>query len=284
LESSQHRPVIFDYESVPRFVTDMIAWRRQGQAKFSIRAEAKKNPGCSPALISQIAKGQRRLTRDRVEAVGSLLQLSWQEIKFLDQWIALKRKVAPQVIAAESNTKASQINLVDGEGIPKPENNLVGYWLNPYVREACRLSSFRMDPIVIHKLLGGIATLKQISRSLQFLISHGLLRKNLQGKMVVNEDVAFTTDNEPNVKIKTFHRQALQIARKGMQLYPISRRRSETYILAVNEDQIEALKSLIGDCMDRVEQFDKEQTDSKEALYQITMHLTPIGGSREEKR
>ncbi len=268
------RPVVFDYQSVSQFVADMLDWRRQNDRDFSIRTSLQDIGNCSPTLVSQVAKGTRGLTRDRVHAFGQLLNLTAQETKYLDQWVAMSRSLL----------------LDDGEPLPlkkpaantkpprRPQNKLVDHWLNLYVRETCRLKGFSPDPAVIHRLLGGIATIPQIKKSLDFLMREGFIRRTIDNDVVQSQMIAVTTDGVPNLKLNVFHRKALDVIKRGLDLYPMRQRRSDVYVLALNEENLEKIKKILMDSMDQVEQFENDHPNENERLYQVAMYLTPVGG------
>lgn len=259
------RPVIFDYRSVPVFVSDMLRWRRTADPEFSVSRATRAMAGCSKALVSRVASGSRRLTRDRVDAFAALLQLTRQETRFLDQWISTSQ--APRAVAA-----APRVTL------RRPQNHLLSDWLHVYVKDALHLPGFLPDPKVIERLLGGIASVDRIQRSLDFLFREGFFRVDSDGRVVLNDPDEVTTDEIPDARVRQFHRRALDIARRGIDLYPAESRRADAYVLALNEKNLQALKAILAESMDRVVQFRQDNAGDNERLYQVVMHLTPIGG------
>jgi uncharacterized protein (TIGR02147 family) len=279
MRESTIRPVIFDYESVPKFVTDMLAWRRQTEVDFSVRTRLSNAPGCSPTLVSQVAKGARRLTRDRVDAFGKLLNLTNQEARYLDQWVALNRKVKPVAMKRAAAVKPAQDSTLAQK---RPQNHLISHWLNPYVKEACRLAGFKLDAPTVHRLLGGIASVAQVGKSLEFLVREGFLRRTMAGQVVQNELQSATTDEIPDRKIAAFHKRALDLAKEGMDRYPFHERRAEAYVLPVNAKNLDKLKKILTECVDQVEQFEQDHPEENERLFQVLIHLTPVGGPADE--
>src|SRR5690606_6788149 len=115
----------------------------------------------------QISNGSRRLTRDRVEAFSELLQLNRQEARYLDQWVAMERVDQSRLPATP------QVGTTPPRRPRRPQNQLISNWLNLYVREAARLIGFRPDPFHIQRMLGGIASIQQVTKSLEFLFREG---------------------------------------------------------------------------------------------------------------
>ncbi|MGK5084812.1 TIGR02147 family protein [Bdellovibrionota bacterium FG-1] len=272
------RPVIFDYRAVPAFVQAMLEWRKAQDPKFSIRRSLKGAIPCSPGLITLVAQGKRNLTRERVEAFAKILELNREETTYLDRWVALQRK--PHMPTA-SETEPSQKSSPVVPRRPAAQNHLLTNWLNVYVKDLCELRGFEPDPITLSRMLGGIATPRQIQRSLDFLVKNGYFRRTLKGQLVKNERMTVTTDDIPDAKIKAFHKNALKLATRAVDLYPVERRRANALVIALNQSSVEELKTLLKDFYERLLVFLEEHPDDDEQLYQVLLNLTPIGGACE---
>src|SRR5690606_30291058 len=142
--------------------------------------------------------------------------------------------------------------------------------------DSFHLQDFKPDPDWIHHILGHIISLPRIKKSLEFLLREGFVRRTPEGNLVLQNFDEETTDEISNKHIRSFHKQALNIARQGIDLYSVEERRADAYILAVNEENLKKLKTLLVECMDQVVSFRQEHANDNERLYQVIMHLTPI--------
>jgi uncharacterized protein (TIGR02147 family) len=152
------------------------------------------------------------------------------------------------------------------------------------VKNACGLKDFRPNAACIYRLLGGIASQKQIKRSLDFLLREGYLRRTLDGKTVENDPVMTTTDELYDRRKQQVHRKALEIARRGISVYPWERRRESALILTLNDSSVEELKELLKDFYEKLLLFTEEHAQENEGLYQVLINLSPLGGRQNEKR
>ncbi len=271
VQSNGDRPVIFDYRAIHHYVKDMIAWRKSSDGAFSIRKETRGLYRCSPALVSEVTRGRRRLTLDRVDAFSKLLLLQPEERTYLGEWVGLH--------------PGRNSSLPPASTIPTPrkrrttKNHLLSHWLNVYVKDSVRLKDFAPDATVIFRLLGGLASIRQIERSLSFLFREGFLRKTLEGKTVEDSPLVMTTDEQLDKKIQAFHKHALQLARRGIGLYPLEQRRESVVVLPVNRAHLPELKRLLKDFYEKVLVFAETHTQDDEQLYQVILNLSPIGGN-----
>lgn len=271
------RPVIFDYGEIHEYVTDMLEWRRRNFPEFSVRQVTKSLVGCSPTLVTQVSKGQRDLTRERIDEFAVVLNLSPQEKAYLEQWVVRQKR---DLLQRKNNRRGQYVTGVDRVPARKREaaNHLLTDWVNVYVKDACRLRAFEPNPKVIHRILGGIVPLKRIRRSLNFLFKEGFLRKTLDGKIVESTPVTATTDDIPDQKLRIFHKRALDIAKRGIDLFPLSERRAAAVVLPVDQNTLPLLRDLLRDFHERMTRFAEEHTTDSERLYQVLINLTPIGG------
>jgi uncharacterized protein (TIGR02147 family) len=264
--ASISRPVIYDGGSISDYVSRMIEWLKHSDSNFSIRQETARLKDVSPALVTQLAHGKRSLTRDRVSSIAQLLRLTKSETQFLDSWVAGER--TPQIAIQEIVTKKRA----------DPQNHLLNDWLNVYVKDACGLKGFKPNANVIYHLLGGIATVARIEKSLLYLQREGFLRRNTKGQLVKNDSLTTTTENIPSTAIKRFHKKALDLAQRGIDDYPPERRRAAAVVVSLNESSYQKLFQLVGEFHEQLKKFVEDHPNDDERLYQVLLHLSPIGG------
>lgn len=266
---SRDRPVVFDYTKATDFIVDMFLWRRACDPHFSVRSTFKNAYKCSPALVTQILQSKRKLQPNKVEAFSLALGLNTQESAFLTSLCKRELNIV------EHSPPAILSNPISHSA---PKNHLLHSWLNVYVKDAVRVLQGAVSVENLSRILGNIVPYSRIERSLQFLLANGFLRRALDGRIVEDETVVVTTDEIPNEKIVAFHRQALKIAERALQLFPTHRRRASAIVLPLNEKSFAELKLILKDFHERLLQFAEERKTDSEALYQVTIHLSPIGG------
>lgn len=263
------RPTISDFSEIAAYMQAMLDWRRTVDRSFSVRRQVAAM-GCSPTLISQIMRGRRSLTRDRVEAVAKLLTLNEKETAYLDSWVARQRRPLKRKADSEPLQR-----------LRAPTNHLLTDWLHVYVKDARRLKGFRPDAAVVHRLLGGIASLGRIGRSIDFLLREGFWRRTLEGDIVESEVVTTTTVDVPVAGIRSFHKRALDIAKRGIDLHPPQERHAMAVVLPLNRASFLELKALLSDMQERLTEFAESHPCDNETLYQVVINFCPIGGGDE---
>ncbi|MGZ3744461.1 MAG: DUF4423 domain-containing protein [Pseudobdellovibrionaceae bacterium] len=262
------RPVVYDYKSSSDFLADLMKYYKS-RGSFSLRQRTAKVGLCSQALVSQVLKGKRQLNRDNLSGISAVFKLTQLEQAYLD------KKLSAHIHKLDFSEDESEERKVH-----TPKNHLLSDWLNPYVKDLVNLDGFRLDPETLFFMLQGIAPAQRIKKSVEFLLREGFWKKTLSGK-VVQEEVAVTTTNGiANEKIKSFHRKALELALHGLKAFPVNKRKASTVLIAVDEEHMDELKGLMDSFQQQLLEFIERHPNGRDALVQITTHLTPIGRSK----
>jgi len=282
------RPSVFEYRDIPTYLQAMLSWHKATDPCFSIRREATLEQRCSPALVTRVLGGSRKLTVERVPAFSRIFRLTSEERSYLERWVKLQH--APAAPADDNRRGATQhaagreLDLRPAKRRKSGQNHLLSDWLNVYVKDACRLKGFRPDPLIIHRLLGGIASSVRIERALRFLLREGFLRRTLDGRIVEADTVVATTDEIPDTKIQAFHLQALEIAKRGIKAHSVAKRKASALVLPLNEENVKELKALLNEFYERLIVFAEDHPNDNEQLYQVILNLCPVGGLSDEAR
>ncbi|RYZ57806.1 MAG: TIGR02147 family protein [Proteobacteria bacterium] len=266
------RPVLFNYEDLNTFVRDMIAFRKQEDKDFTVAKYCEGFERCSTALVSSIASGKRKLTFDRVPEMAILLGLSARERFHLKERVSKNKikAVARESSAQPGNSKRQRTSAF-----------LLKNWLHPYVKDAVRLEAVKKNRNAIFELLGGIASKARIQQSLKFLLLHGYLRLNQEGQWVESEVLNVLGDRNASAKIRQFHKKTLDIARDGIEVYPMEERLAQALLLPLDEESYAELLEVIKEFAEKLQTFSETHQKHNRRLYQLILHLTPTGGIRE---
>lgn len=269
------RPVVFDYGVPHKFLNDLLYhYKNSDQVKsspFSIRQRLHGVTGCSAALVTQVLKGRRRLTRDQLPTFSRIFDLTNAESSFLDE--LLKHEL-------DKTRTTTELELPRKKSSHVPKNHILSSWLNLYVKDLVHLQGFKPDAKVLFKMLTNLATTTQIERSIQFLLREGFWRRTAGNQVIAEEPLLVSTVDVPDERIKKFHKQALKIAQRGIDLFPLGRRGGSATLIAVNQRQAKELKELIDSFHQRLQVFVEDCANESDAeqLIQVLIHFTPVGG------
>jgi len=268
-----NRPIITDYTDIVQFIGDMLSFLKKHEPNFSVLRASKNLRKLSPALVSLILKRKRRLTYDRVDELSKLLGLTPHERQYLRDMVAATEGNGPSEVAlspAEPNVPRRKIT----------SSHILSDWVNVFVKDAFQLTAVRQNPEEIYAVLGGIASRKRIDQSMKFLLSHGYLRKSIDGSIAPETPLHSVDPKVPSLQIRKFHKAVLTNAREAIDQHSTDKRYANAMVLTLNEDTYKILTELIAEQAEQLQSYAEGLKDGNQ-LYQLIINLSPTGGRRE---
>lgn len=269
------RPVISDFEDPVDFLKAMIEYRKKTEKSFSVHAVAVTLRKVSPALVSLILSRKRKITLDRVDELSKLLLLNVQEKIYFRNWIT-RKETASDEGTASTKTEAPVRHYRKDVG-----THILNDWINVYVKDCFQLPKVQSDPELVHRYLASYAHPKRIEKAIEFLLREGHLRRTLDGKIVVEANLAVADPKVPSKKIRQFHKGALGVAKAAIDLFPPQERLANTLIVPLNEKSYGELLEIIQDFSEKLQEFAAHNQETGDRLYQLIVNLSPTGGKVE---
>lgn len=273
MKSESVRPILSDYQDICDYVSDMLKFRKQTEAHFTVARACKKLRRVSPALISLIKQKKRRVTIDRVSELSKLMGLSAEEKKHFThrvEWEQRKEEGVPQVPELKSSSEKRKDVTPGG---------ILTDWINVYVKDLFQIPENQQNPDLIYSTLASVASPSRVDRSIQFLLNQGHLRKDQVGRVVVNENLVVSDTRIPSEKIRKFHKGTLQFAKQAIDSVPPDRRLANCLIVPLNSDSYGELMDIVDEFAEKLKKFAELDAQPGDQLHQLILNVSPIGGS-----
>ncbi len=263
-----NKPQLSDFPTPVEFMKARLIFRKQIDKSFSILKETKKLRRVSPALVSLILAGKRKLTWERVDELALLLDLNPSEKSYLKNWLENQHLPKSEILKEfqPKNRKAASVHLLND-------------WLNVYVKDCFEDLEVQKKPERIFGLLSTLASRKRIERSLQFLLREGYLKRTLDHKIVPDTPITVVDPQVSSQKIRAFHKAALKLAIDALEIHSTQERLSNTLILSLDEERRQELRILIQEFSEKLQSFAAESSGPR--LYQVIINLSPTGGKHQ---
>jgi uncharacterized protein (TIGR02147 family) len=262
------RPLITELADPVEILRVMLAYRRQAERSFSVMKACKDLYRVSPALISLILKGRRKITIDRIDELSRLMALTAPEKTFFRNLVQRESgsvKGAGFAERSEKNRKEASVHILTD-------------WLNVYVKDCFHIEEIQRQPELLYRQLAPLASNQRIKKSLDFLLKEGYLRRQLDGRIVIETNLTVTDPQVPSQKIRNFHKAALKIAQQAVDLYPPTERFANTVLIALTPERYQDLIRLIQDFTEKLKDFAEVASPASDRLYQIAVNVSPTGG------
>ncbi len=264
------RPDITQYSEPSRFIRDMVTYRKSCERGFSVSGQTHTLDRLSPALVSLVARGKRKLSFDRIDDFSKLLKLTAQERAQLRNWARRQSKRDSR----SDEPVSSQVPSSEVQDLPL---SFLSDWIHAYVKDLFEIPAVQTQPSLIFRYLGFVATEKRITRALQFLLHQGYLRKKMNGSIVPEFNLAIADPKVSSRQIRRFHQGALSVARHALRHYGPNERIANTLVIPLNKDGYDELSSLIDDFAEKLKDFASKKQRPATRLYQLIINLSPVG-------
>lgn len=279
------RPTPSEYTSLADFLRDSVAFQKSSQPHFSVLSASKKLRRVSPALVTLICSGKRKLTIDRVSEFAKLLKWSADEKQFIEDWVVRLDPASQKISELSKRTAAESSKNQKRIGTRKDVSiHILHDWLNVFVKDAFQIPAVQSQPDLIFDLLANLARPNRIRKSLDFLYREGYLKKTLDGRTVIDSDLAIATSPLPSQKIRNFHKAVLKIAHKSIDTVAVDRRFVNTIVMPLDKLSYQEVLGIAQEFAEKLQNFSLQIEPSADSqLYQLNLNLVPTGQVRSSE-
>ncbi|MCX6126212.1 MAG: TIGR02147 family protein [Proteobacteria bacterium] len=253
METSDHK--ITSHQNVLR---TCLLERQIKNPNYSLRSLAR-CIGISPALLSQLMSGQRRLTPKSAEKIAAAMDLSTAQSK------AIRLQVEKSSGPSSKKTK-TDINELSGD-----QFLVISDWYHYGILGLAALEENKSDPPWIAKKLSiSVSTAKA---AFARLIKLGFIECQAKGfrQAVAPLD---TTNYVPSTAIRKYHRQNLDKAADSLVNDPFGTRFFSGLTVAIDPDELPALKAFV---LKFKKRFDSKcSMHRKRRVYQLGIQFFPL--------
>lgn len=266
------KPVVTNYQNVHVYLADLIYWFRA--KKTSLRSLAKRL-NISPALLSLVVKGKRKMTEENVDIWAPIFGWNSQEVAWLKNLIILDHADTPQKLKAMSDLtrfKAFQEHA---------SNEVLTFkylkkWWNVAIRELSELSEFKEDEYWIQERLQFKVSAIDIRKALIFLNKHKLLAKYGDFR---------TLDCQGNIyklSLSDFHKQILERAVESIYLVGSENRHILGHTMAMPKSRLPELKLILDNTLKEIMKLSTPLSTDAE-IFHVELLAIPLSSKKEIK-
>tara|TARA_B110001454_G_scaffold28073_1_gene27441 strand:+ start:33019 stop:33852 length:834 start_codon:yes stop_codon:yes gene_type:complete len=268
-------------DQVVEFLRGCLTEKIQKNSRYSSRAFAR-DIGVSPAFVSMLLAGKKKLSLDRAKKIVIALDMSErQSSQFL-------RAVALSSLPSDSHSSEDLENLLfnrrerkDIYAMEVDQFKFFSNWYNVAILDLTTCSNFQSD-------INWIANRLQISPivvqdATDRLLRLGLLKKEKGILKKTNKHIAIPT-SAPASTIRNFHQQMIEKAKDHLNSQEASdfiRRDISSITFSIDARKVEEAKKLINDFKNQMADFLTEGQCND--VYQMNIQFFPLTKSEAKK-
>jgi uncharacterized protein (TIGR02147 family) len=237
---------VYDFSEPRDFLADVLQEKQSTNPRFSLRAWSKQLGLASPAALSLILRGERRLQPDLVAKIADSLKLKREEQNYL------------QVLTLYSNSSSETEKQLYSDLLKqlRPDKEFstltldrfrtIADWHHFAIYEMVDLRDFREDSAWIAERLESQITPTMASDAIERLIRLQLLSRSKDGHLrKSNQSQVFTTTDVPSDALKKYHTQMLEKAIQALKSQNVQEREISSNTIAIDKKRLPEAKKVI---------------------------------------
>jgi uncharacterized protein (TIGR02147 family) len=269
---------IFDFQDHRPLLQQLLAEKKQSGRQNSLRSIAKKAGFSSPATISMIINGQRKLTLRSAEKLAGAFSLSGRNRKYFIQLSRVssarneteRKREQDRLLRLKSNTSENLLGLM--------QYRFLSIWYFPVLYVLAGSKNFVRDDLKLAKRLGRGVTEKDVADAFRSLVALGLLSEE-NGKWKQENGALSTAEDVKNIAIYHYHRKMSELALEALDL-PLSQREFNGLSVAIPLKVLPEVKDRIRNFRKEMNEFLSSFEDATD-VYQFNIQLFPLTKSEE---
>lgn len=263
---------IYDYLDYRKFLLDFfIVYKKT--TNLTISSVSRKCLGVSKGFLSLVINGKRNLSLGAAEELGLAIGLKQKELMYFENLVkfnqskSLNEKV--QIIDHIKEFKP----IVNKQTFKYDQYSILVNWHALVVLELTRLVDFKDDAKWVSNKLKKYLSEAECKIALQRLIDNGLLKKDVNQKLVASDKPIKTSDELKSLAIQRYHHSCLDLAKRVLMSSNVEDREFASVNKLMTHEQFKIVKQKIKNLRDEIlEMTDKNQGESR-SVYQINFQM-----------
>lgn len=268
------KPVVFAYHDYKKFLKDMMDYKKESERGFNLKTFGERL-GVSSSFLSMMFKDKRDLSLNMVPGIAGVFALENGEVDYLELLINFNLAKADE---AKSNYLEKMQSFKKYKDLNPQEvklNTYMSSWLNVAIREMTALEDFQKDPKWIQARLRFPVNLIDIKRSLDFLISSEIIKKNPDGSFSKPSEQISCLDKVYSNALVSFHRSFLELAGDAVIYADTEERRLLGHVVSMEEENIGKAMDILNEAFEKIRSLQTNNNSGKE-VYSIELAFFPL--------
>lgn len=268
-------PDIHLYADYRQYLKDWWSWKKKTTRTASFRSFAQR-AGTSSSLLKDILEGRRRLSLDTVDRFAPAMALSQTERSYL----ALLSRFGNARSVQEKNEAFQEMAKIRRRLFLKflapDQYSLWSTPLHATLREMVALDSFKEDPAWIARVVRPPVAPKEVKDALEQLLQHGLLVRDVQGRLQAANPAVSTEYETPSPLVRHFNQEMIGLALSAPDRFAPSDREIGGLTLSLSRECYDRIKERIRIFKEEILSMVVEDKRDSNLVAQLNVQLFPL--------
>jgi uncharacterized protein (TIGR02147 family) len=254
-------------QSMKNVLLNEYQTRKNKNSQYSLRSFAQQL-NLSPATLSMVLSGKRKLSRDKIIDISKQIGLSPASVHNL---------LEKEILNIETDPK-NQTSSAQNIQLKEEQFQLISNWHHYAIISLSKLKKHKADTRWISKHLG----ISEIDarEALNRLLDLKLIEIQHDKIVELNQSTT-TTEDIPSEAIRHFHKGVIHKALESIDQVSPEQRELSTIVLSFNKKDIKSAKKFLRDYQEKfANQFESEK--SSDEVYAISLQFFPLTNIQNE--
>lgn len=270
-------PDVLAFTDCLAYLKAVLVSGKDGDNRLGLRTLALKAGFRSPATLSMILNGHRRLTLKAAEKLSGALGLSGRRGGYFLCLAELECvRTSEQKLSVQERALRLR-SLSEEHTLSLRQYRSLAIWYYPVIYALVGMQDFQRSAEWIANRLGRNVTIREVRQALGDLLNLGLLQDR-EGQFVQSQGALSTEDEVRDIGIRRYHQQMLALAVDSLDV-PLEQRELNGLTIPLAAHRISEVKDRIRKFRKDLNQYLSQFNDTGE-VYQLNIQLFPLTQSR----
>lgn len=271
--SASGAPDIYAYHEYRQFLRDQLQYLKSAH-RISLRQIAKTS-GVSESYISMVISGSRRLSEDQLKKLAPALQLERSEASYLGWLIEVVDADTPEV-QMEALKKIQRFRGYRNLNPLEIETyKYLEHWYHVAIRELAQVTGFNPDPKWVQAALRYKVSLPDIKEGLNFLVEHGFLEIDAEGKFRKPDKLVQCKTGVLKAALTRFHTEMLMLAAQSISEIDSDERNISAYTCAIPSENVPEAKRILEEARQKIIEL-SQKSQGGDTVYHFGFLAFPL--------
>lgn len=241
---------------VVRLLKEELEVRKKRNPRYSLRAFSQ-SLNISPAHVSQLISGKRKLTPQILSQISKALNLSPEEERSLHTQVLIPQYLQPGQEVGKRQLKEDEFRVISD-------------WYHFAILSLCKIKNSKADPFWISERLG--ISVAEAREALERLVRLNILENSqfLKRKSAPLNVISET----PSRAIQAYHNKILNMALDKLSTVPVEKRDYSAMTFLADPQKIQPARKMVEEFQDRLADF--LQTPNAKEVFIVACQIFPL--------
>lgn len=279
-----NREIIY-YTDYRKFLKDYYTTRKAQVKGFTYQVFAQKAGFSAASFLKMVIDGKKNLTKTSCAQVAEAMHLTKKSTEYFTCIVGFTQEKSIE----RKKEYLAKIDRYRKKNVPEivlpGEYDYLRHWLHAVVREMVELKDFKEDPEMIAQRLHYGVRPEDVKKSLEFLLQHGFLTRNLLGRLKKKDKTLSTGDIPHNEELeliaRQYHLQSIQLAQRAVSELPKDSRNVVSGTFSMSQKNYESACKRIQNLFYELLEMGASD-EGADQVFQLNINLFPMSRSCDD--